>query len=370
MRRSFRPKGFTLIELLVVIAIIAILAAILFPVFAKAREKARQNRCLANLRQQVLAIQMYAQDNSEQMLANTNTKAWSSLLANYNESNIYDCPTMTGKGSNMAPEYGYNKHLFDVAVAKVTRQSDTVIVADLDKTAMTGAFTFDSSNLDAAISKRHGSAIMVAKADGSVATLSIKTGETVAQVLGRAKMTLAPDSVGMKIIPVKIGADYVAPDYGNALFYHTNYVQPAYGPRDELYDGKLNGIEWTSGMHFAVRPIVTITNLIPPVVPSKVCIYPRNLNNGGPEVRFAGPMKIEGTNGDPAVAGNWELIQELSPLPAYRPATFEWQKYDVNGIKAYKHIRVNLSATTVVNGAGTGEGCEVSEIEVYGYGMP
>ncbi len=55
-------KGFTLIELLVVIAIIAILAAILFPVFAKAREKARQASCLSNVKQINLALNMYAQD--------------------------------------------------------------------------------------------------------------------------------------------------------------------------------------------------------------------------------------------------------------------------------------------------------------------
>jgi len=55
-------KGFTLIELLVVIAIIAILAAILFPVFAKAREKARQASCQSNLKQLALASLMYAQD--------------------------------------------------------------------------------------------------------------------------------------------------------------------------------------------------------------------------------------------------------------------------------------------------------------------
>lgn len=58
-------RGFTLIELLVVIAIIAILAAILFPVFARAREQARKTACLSNLKQIALALQMYAQDYDE-----------------------------------------------------------------------------------------------------------------------------------------------------------------------------------------------------------------------------------------------------------------------------------------------------------------
>ncbi|MFP3904981.1 MAG: prepilin-type N-terminal cleavage/methylation domain-containing protein [Armatimonadota bacterium] len=58
-------RGFTLIELLVVIAIIAILAAILFPVFARAREKARQTQCLSNMKQHGLAAMMYVQDYDE-----------------------------------------------------------------------------------------------------------------------------------------------------------------------------------------------------------------------------------------------------------------------------------------------------------------
>jgi prepilin-type N-terminal cleavage/methylation domain-containing protein/prepilin-type processing-associated H-X9-DG protein len=60
-----KRSGFTLIELLVVIAIIAILAAILFPVFAKAREKARQSSCLSNLKQLALGVLQYAQDYDE-----------------------------------------------------------------------------------------------------------------------------------------------------------------------------------------------------------------------------------------------------------------------------------------------------------------
>jgi prepilin-type N-terminal cleavage/methylation domain-containing protein len=65
MYRPRRRTGFTLIELLVVIAVIAILAAILFPVFAQAREKARSAMCSSNLRQIGLALTMYRQDYDE-----------------------------------------------------------------------------------------------------------------------------------------------------------------------------------------------------------------------------------------------------------------------------------------------------------------
>src|SRR5688572_26419156 len=68
MRNRRRPPGFTLIELLVVIAIIAILAAILFPVFAQAREKARAATCLSNVKQIGTGIAMYVQDYDERFM--------------------------------------------------------------------------------------------------------------------------------------------------------------------------------------------------------------------------------------------------------------------------------------------------------------
>lgn len=89
-------KAFTLIELLVVIAIIAILAAILFPVFAKAREKARQITCLSNERQIGLGLLQYIQDY-EEVFPKTNIRSdtlnWAQEIYPYTKSSgVYLCP--------------------------------------------------------------------------------------------------------------------------------------------------------------------------------------------------------------------------------------------------------------------------------------
>jgi prepilin-type N-terminal cleavage/methylation domain-containing protein/prepilin-type processing-associated H-X9-DG protein len=101
-------RGFTLIELLVVIAIIAILAAILFPVFARAREKARQSSCMSNHKQIIIAWMAYAQDYDEMVCpqySGTNQPApmnrvWSqTLLQPYIKSfQVWYCPSFSGAG--------------------------------------------------------------------------------------------------------------------------------------------------------------------------------------------------------------------------------------------------------------------------------
>ncbi|MCC2670672.1 MAG: prepilin-type N-terminal cleavage/methylation domain [Armatimonadetes bacterium] len=99
-----RPRGFTLIELLVVIAIIAILAAILFPVFAKAREAARKTSCSSNLRQMGTALLMYTQDYDETYpnrrfgtAARPNgddVYSWRTVLQPYIKNNqLFTCPS-------------------------------------------------------------------------------------------------------------------------------------------------------------------------------------------------------------------------------------------------------------------------------------
>jgi prepilin-type N-terminal cleavage/methylation domain-containing protein/prepilin-type processing-associated H-X9-DG protein len=116
-------KGFTLIELLVVIAIIAILAAILFPVFAKAREKARQTSCTSNERQIGLGFAQYTQDYDEKfpygnVNSGTDPSGWAAQIYSYEKSTgIFKCPddpgtsTVVGGQTEIPISYGMNSDL-------------------------------------------------------------------------------------------------------------------------------------------------------------------------------------------------------------------------------------------------------------------
>ena len=146
-----RKQGFTLIELLVVIAIIAILAAILFPVFAKAREKARQAKCMSNLRQLSLAMMMSAQDNNETFPAANQWQNASGVVGD----GIFDCPSTDFKGTKASPDYMYvgafiQAHdglLSNRAMGEVTNTSEAPIVVELANPGKVGQTSFVSDAL-------------------------------------------------------------------------------------------------------------------------------------------------------------------------------------------------------------------------------
>lgn len=145
----YRRGGFTLIELLVVIAIIAILAAILFPVFARAREKARQTSCSSNLKQLCTGMLMYAQDYDESVVpsrlhwSGTQTYVdFTRLLQPYvmNEQ-IYICPS-DGSPASRTDTYmltrsyavNYTVHPNEggnpMSLATITVPAETVSIVD------------------------------------------------------------------------------------------------------------------------------------------------------------------------------------------------------------------------------------------------
>ncbi|MEN6547258.1 MAG: DUF1559 domain-containing protein [Armatimonadia bacterium] len=136
-------KGFTLIELLVVIAIIAILAAILFPVFAKAREKARQSSCLSNIRQVTTALLSYAQDYDETLPAyyfsySGVVKYWHVPLAPYMKNDqILLCPS----AKTIDPGYGFNYPAIGniyCSLGQVQSPAETIVLGEINKSQNPG----------------------------------------------------------------------------------------------------------------------------------------------------------------------------------------------------------------------------------------
>ncbi len=156
-------RGFTLIELLVVIAIIAILAAILFPVFAKAREKARQSSCLSNLKQLSLGMLQYTQDYDERfVLRSTGWRgqltygvnatvpeapdfqweptygyhdSWPNKIYPYVKNvQVYTCPSYTDGWSASSYDgscgYGKNTWLGNLSMARIDEPVNTILIVD------------------------------------------------------------------------------------------------------------------------------------------------------------------------------------------------------------------------------------------------
>jgi prepilin-type N-terminal cleavage/methylation domain-containing protein/prepilin-type processing-associated H-X9-DG protein len=137
-------RGFTLIELLVVIAIIAILAAILFPVFAKAREKARTSACQSNLKQLALAIRMYAGDYDDTLVDSLDTfgSAWPSswVMRTYpyvKDYATYACPSDENYVTSANPKvdgintsYSYNFNVANLSEGGVLYPATCLMLVD------------------------------------------------------------------------------------------------------------------------------------------------------------------------------------------------------------------------------------------------
>ena len=128
-------KGFTLIELLVVIAIIAILAAILFPVFAKAREKAKQTACLSNMKQLMTAVIMYTSDHDDRICSTTSPPGkniwWYMAVEPYlKNENILNCTSTLLYSSKThvtyAPDFLRFSWANPMQLSSATRPSETV----------------------------------------------------------------------------------------------------------------------------------------------------------------------------------------------------------------------------------------------------
>jgi len=211
-----KQSGFTLIELLVVIAIIAILAAILFPVFAKAREKARQITCASNLKQLGIACLSYTEDYDEQLPSSwattpgnsnpaTGAYKWMDAVYPYVKSvGVYHCPddagqngstgnyvfyqNLTGQSSSYYGSYGMNSSYWGtgggvackgpgngpgIGLSQLNAPSTTIWIGDGDgsyqidwqgpngkeNTASSNGFTeigTTGSNGDGALTFRHG----------------------------------------------------------------------------------------------------------------------------------------------------------------------------------------------------------------------
>ncbi len=138
-------RGFTLIELLVVIAIISILAGMLMPVFAQAREKARQTMCLSNVKQISLAIMMYAGDWDETYSSRTITYNplhpndpvwmccdWMSNLQPYVKNyDVFRCPSSLGPDVGIPTDYVING-IFDhsTKMSRISQPSSQICLAE------------------------------------------------------------------------------------------------------------------------------------------------------------------------------------------------------------------------------------------------
>ena len=204
-------KGFTLIELLVVIAIIAILASILFPVFSKAREKARQTQCQNNQRQIAVAVLGYVQEHDE--LLPTADQIWksisyTSLGSSSNQAllaaagSILRCPNLTSNANG----YVYNVKLSGKGLGDLSLGTDptSVFMTADGGTGTAGNVAVVSGDVD---NSRHAGSFILSFLDGHIEMP--KTGTIGVATFVKLPSSAADYTMGASPITVPAGKDII-----------------------------------------------------------------------------------------------------------------------------------------------------------------
>ena len=231
-------NGFTLIELLVVIVIIAILAAILFPVFTRAREKAYQTTCLSNQRQIATASLIYAQDHDEIFPGTANANS-STVNTIWNDLNmplqVLVCPSEQKYPNG----YGFNGNVTGQPLGNL---SDPTIIA---LTADTQAGSLNMLYSPSDLSRRHAGGTIISYADGHAGFTNVSPMIVTAPVMHDLTVWLRADKgivtgtasglpdVARWVDQSGNGNDAVATGWD-----HTGCVPPQYNPKNTVLNGQ------------------------------------------------------------------------------------------------------------------------------------